>query len=141
MFQRAWAAFTSGRWWASWKLLVGLTVVYAVGSLIVALGGIMITGRIGADQGHAAGFAALAFILFAFVAVVALIAALVFALALYYAVGKPIVGVALIGIGFYVYRASGWFEGFLPLFVIAAISGGVALYEWATTASGSPSVE
>jgi hypothetical protein len=63
-------------------------------------------------------------------------AAVIFALLLYYEIGKPIVGVALIGLGLFVYRASGWFEGFLPLFVIAAISGSMALYEWASTVDG-----
>ncbi|MFD1569155.1 hypothetical protein [Halorubrum laminariae] len=139
MLQRAWTAFTSGSWRASWKLLVGLTAAYTVGSFAVAIVGIVAAARIGSDQGDAAGFAALAFVLFAFVAIVALGAAVVFALPLYYEIGKPVVGVALIGVGLYVYRASGWFEGFLPLFAIAAISGGVALHEWAGTAAGGSS--
>ncbi len=134
------AALTSGPWWASWKLLLGLTTVYAVVALLVAVAGVVWAGRAGSDQGDAAGFAALAFTLFAFVALVALVAAVFLALPLYYGVGKPVVGVVLIGTGLYVYRASGWFEGFLPLFLIAAISGGVALYEWATAASIGASV-
>ena len=137
MLRRAWAAFTSGPWWTSWKLLIGLTVVYTVGSLAIVVVGIVAVGQIGSDQGNAAGFAALAFMLFAFVAVVALVAAVIFALLLYYEIGKPIVGVALIGISLSVYRASGWFEGFLPLFLIATFSGGVALYEWGSTVTVS----
>ncbi|QAU13367.1 hypothetical protein EKH57_11940 [Halorubrum sp. BOL3-1] len=133
MLQRTWTAFTSGSWWVSWKLLVSLTAVYTVGSVAVAVVGIAGASRIGSNQGDAAGFAALAFTLFAFVAIVALAAAVLFALLLYYGVGKPVVAVVLIGIGLYVYRASGWFEGFLPLFMIAALSGCVALYEWGGT--------
>jgi len=136
MLQRAWTAFTNESWRASWKLLVGLTAVYSVGAVAVAIVGIIAAGRIGSDQGDAAGFAALAFILFVFVAIIAVGAAVIFALLLYYEIGKPIVGVALIGLGLFVYRASGWFEGFLPLFVIAAISGSMALYEWASTVDG-----
>jgi hypothetical protein len=128
--ERVWTAFRSAPWWASWKLLVGLTAVYTVVSLAIAAVGIVVVGQTGSDQGDAAGFAALAFTLFAFVAVVALVAAAAFGFLLYRGVGKPIVGIVLIGIGLYVYRASGWFEGFLPLFLVAAISGGVALYEW-----------
>lgn len=106
MLRRAWAAFTSRPWWASWKLLVGLTAVYTVGSLAIVIVGIVAVGQIGFDQGDATGFAVLAFILFAFVAVIALIVAVIFALPLYYEIGKPIVGVSLIGISLSVYRAS-----------------------------------
>jgi len=131
VFDRLRTAFASGPWWASWKLLVGLTALYAAGALVIAVAGIARVGQVGSDQGDAAGFAALAFTLFAFVAVVAFAAAAVFALLLYYEVAKPAVGVALIGAGLYVYRALGWFDGFLPLSLVAVISGGVALYEWA----------
>lgn len=141
MLQRAWTAFTNESWRASWKLLVGLTAVYSVGAVAVAIVGIFAAGRIGSDQADAAGFAALAFILFAFVAIIAVGTAVIFALLLYYEIGKPIVGVALIGLGLFVYRTSGWFEGFLPLFVIAAISGSMALYEWASTVDGDLSAQ
>lgn len=114
-------------------MLISLTAVYTVGSLAIAVGGILLAGRIGSGQGDAAGFAALAFMLFAFIAIVSFIGAGLFALLLYYGVAKPVVGVALIGIGLSVYRASGWFEGFLPLVLITALSGGVALYEWASS--------
>ena len=75
----------------------------------------------------------------AFVAVVTLVAAAAFALLLYRGVGKPVVGIVLTGIGLYVYHVPGWFEGFLPLFLVAAISGSIVLYEWALETSIDPS--
>ena len=42
---------------------------------------------------------------------------------------KTAEAVGVIGAGTVVYTASGFFTGFLPLFVIAAVIGGLALYE------------
>lgn len=117
----------------SWKVLIGLSGLYVVGAAAIAVVGV---ATIDPDQGHAGGFAALALTLFAGVAVVSFLAALVFGSLLRREVAKTPVSVLLILAGSFVYWASGWFELFLPVFLIAAVSGLLGLYEANLASSG-----
>lgn len=110
----------------SWKVLIALAALYVVASIAVAVIGI---ATVDPGQGDAGGFAALAFALFVGIAVVSFLAALVFGYLLRTGRAKNAVSVLLIVAGLFVYWASGWFELFLPVFLVAAISGVLGLYE------------
>lgn len=123
---RVLAALGRGKWWESWKVLLGLATLYAA---VAVLGAVFGIAGIDPDQGHAGGFAALAFVLLALVAVATFFAAVVGAFFLRNGRAKTPVSVALILAGSVVYWSSGWFEGFLPVFVIGAVAGTLGLYE------------
>lgn len=126
MIRRGVAALLEGPWFRSWKVLLVSTAVYTGGAIVFA---VIALASIDLDQGHAAGFAALAIVFLVGVAVVSLFIAIVLAYALYRSVAKTAISIGIVVAGFTVFWTSGWFFGFLPLFVIACVSGILGLYE------------
>lgn len=110
----------------SWKVLVALAGLHLVGALGVAA---LVVLTVDESEGHAGGFAALAAVLFAAVGVVVFVVAVAFAWLLEREVAKPIVAIGLILAGWVPYWASGYFEGFLPVFVGALLVGALAIAE------------
>lgn len=113
-------------WIRAWKLLLVLSSVYFVASIAFAM---LVVTNLEEEQGHAAGFAALAAILLMGVVFIAYIVALIATILLKRETAKPLVGVSLIAGGAFVYLTSGLFVGFLPMFVIATVAGLLAIYE------------
>ncbi len=113
-------------WRRAWKLTVGLAGLYLLGSLGFA--GLVLV-RVDESQGHAGGFAAIAAVLFAVVGVAVFVGALAVAWVLRRGVAKLPVSVGVMVAGWLVYRASGYFEGFVPVFIGAVAVGVLGSYE------------
>ncbi|MFW6448827.1 MAG: hypothetical protein ACOC0X_04725 [Halobacteriota archaeon] len=110
----------------AWKLLVVLAAVYLLGSVAFSA---LVVLSVDESQGHAGGFAAAVAIAFAAIAVVGFVVALAFSWLLYRETAKPVVALALVLTGWFPYWASGYFEGFLPMFAGALLVGVLALIE------------
>lgn len=119
-------AFRRGPVWRAWKLLVVLAGLYLIGAIAFAT---VVILRVDESQGHAGGFAAAVAVAFGAIGVIAFLVALGFAWALRRSTAKPVVAVALVAAGWFPYWASGYFEGFAPLFAGAVVVALVALYE------------
>lgn len=117
---------TERPWLRSWKLLLVLSSVYLVSMSAFAL---LVLLTVDEEQGHAAGFAAMAAMLLVGVALVAYVVALVAVVLLKRDIAKPLVAIFLILGGTFTFTASGLFEGFFPLFAISLGVGLLALYE------------
>lgn len=113
-------------WLRAWKVLFVLSTVYLVGVVGFA---IVTLPQIDQDQGHAAGFAAMAIIAMVAVALVAYVLALIGTVLLKREIAKPIVGALLLFGGLFVYLTSGGFVGFLPIVLGGVGVGGLAIYE------------
>lgn len=110
----------------AWKVLFVCSTIYLLGALVfvpVSLAGL------DSDQGHAAGFAAMALLAMLGVAVVAYLIALAAVVLLRRDIARPVVGALLLIGGVAVYVLSGGFVGFLPLAVLGIVVGGLAIFE------------
>ncbi|MFP4591520.1 MAG: hypothetical protein ACLFM8_08685 [Halobacteriales archaeon] len=110
----------------SWKLLIAFAAVYLLGAVAFSA---MVLLSVDESQGHAGGFAAAVAVAFAGVALVAFLVALAFAWLLRRGTAKPVVALVLVLAGWVPYYASGYFEGFLPVFAGSLIVGLLAVFE------------
>lgn len=110
-------------WLRSHRLLLVTATVFMLGAVAFA-----ITGFWGVDEMPAG--AAIAFLAIAAIGIAAFLVALPAAWAFRRGgTAKTVAAVVIILAGAFVYYTSGFFVGFLPLFLIAVGIGGLALYE------------
>lgn len=109
-------------WLESWKLLLVASALFMLGAVAFAAYGL---ATLPDDQGHAADFAGMALLFFGGVGVVVFLVSLPLAYLLRR--GGPARTVVLGGT--FVYVASGLFSGFLPVFALALLVGGLGMYE------------
>ena len=110
-------------WLRSQRLSIVLATLFMIGAGVFAISGFW-----GVDEMPAG--AAIAFLGITGIGVAGFIVSLPAAWAFRRGgIAKTIAAVLMVGAGLFVYYASGFFIGFLPLFLIAAGIGGLALYE------------
>lgn len=114
-------------WLVSWKLLLISATVFMLGAIAFAVWGL---ATLPEDQGHAADFAGMAFLFFVAVGVAVFLAALPLAYLLRRGGFARTGAAVLVALGgTFVYVSSGFFSGFLPVFVFAIAVGGLGLSE------------
>lgn len=110
-------------WLKSFRLILILSTLFMIGAVLFAVSGFW-----GVDEMPAG--AAIAFLGIAAIGAAAFIISLPTAWAFRRGgKAKTVAAVVIIIAGAFVYFTSGFFVGFLPLFLIAAGIGGLALYE------------
>lgn len=114
-------------WLESWKLLLVASALFMLGAVAFAAYGL---ATLPDDQGHAADFAGMALLFFGGVGVVVFLVSLPLAYLLRRGGPARTVGAVTVVLGgTFVYVASGLFSGFLPVFALALLVGGLGMYE------------
>lgn len=111
------------RWFRAWRLLLVGATLFAIGAV-----GFALMGFWGADEIPAG--AAVAFLGLAAIGIGTFIVSLPVAWAFRHGgTVKTVTAVIIILAGTFIYYASGWFFGLLPLWILTAGIGLLALYE------------
>jgi len=114
-------------WLASWKLLLVASTLFALTTVGAAAWGL---ATLPDGQGHAADFAGMALLFFGAVGVAVFLVSLPLASLLRRGGPARTAAAAFLVLGgTFVYASSGFFGGFLPVFLLALLVGGLGLHE------------